>query len=102
MTHGVALWDVVSSCDIAGSADLSIRNARPNDLAPILAAAPIRRIFCNGKTAFALYKKLILPATGREAICLPSTSPANAACSRDALFEAWAVIKNDLEQRTNT
>lgn len=88
--HGVALWDVIASCEIEGSADSSIRAVRPNDLSPILSAAPIERIFVNGATAMKYYKKYTEPAVGRRAVRLPSTSPANAAWSLERLIEAWA------------
>ena len=91
--HGVALWDVIARCAIRGSSDASIGRAEPNDLRAILAGADIRRIFCNGGTAFALYEKHLLPATGRAAVRLPSTSPANAAWSLEQLIEAWSVIR---------
>ena len=35
LRHHIALWDVIASCDIAGSSDSSIRNVVPNDLAYI-------------------------------------------------------------------
>ena len=85
----VALWDVIGRCEIAGSSDASIRNAAPNDISAILAAAPIRRIFVNGQTAAKYYRRFQLPLTGRPAVTLPSTSPANAALRLDALTEAW-------------
>ena len=93
LENGVALWDVVRECDIRRSADGSIRNAAANDLRPILDGADIRAIYANGTKAKELYDRLILPVTGREARALPSTSPANAACSLEALAEAWRVIK---------
>lgn len=92
LAHGIALWDVIASCEITGSADSSIRNAVPNDLTPILSAAPIERIFTNGKTAGKLYDRYILPQIGKPAVCLPSTSPANAAYSFEKLLEAWQVV----------
>ena len=92
LRHHIALWDVIASCSIVGSSDSSIRDAVPNDIRPILAGAPIRGIFTNGQTAFRLYRKYLLPEVGREAVCLPSTSPANAAWSFDRLAEAWNVI----------
>lgn len=95
LRSGVALWDVVRECDIRRSADGSIRNAVPNDILPILQGAPIRAIYANGARAKELYDRLILPATRREAIRLPSTSPANAACPLEALAEAWRVIKEN-------
>lgn len=40
----IALWDVLESCEIKGASDVSIRNARPNDMNRILRAADIRAI----------------------------------------------------------
>ena len=91
--HHIAAWDVIASCSITGSSDSSIRDAEVNDLRPILEGAQIRNIFTNGKTADRLYQRYTLAATGRPAICLPSTSPANAAWSLDRLIEAWSVIR---------
>jgi len=92
LARGVALWDVIARCEITGSSDSSIRNAAANDLGPILSAAPIRAIFCNGQTAWTLYEKYLLPATGRQAQRLPSTSPANAGCSMERLAGEWRAI----------
>lgn len=89
----IALWDVIASCDIEGSSDSSIKNVAANDLSVIIDNADIKQIFVNGKTAEKYYNKYIRDVIGREAICLPSTSPANAAWSIDRLIEAWSVIK---------
>ncbi len=89
----IAMWDVLSACTIRGADDGSIRDPVPNDLSPILSEAPIAAIFTTGKKAFSLYNRYILPATGREAFCLPSTSPAN--CRRetlDTLTEAYGAV----------
>ena len=91
----IALWDVIASCEIVGSSDASIKNAVANDIRPILDGADIAAIFVNGKTAAVLYEKYILPVTGRNAITLPSTSPANAAWSLERLRDAWSVIRNE-------
>ncbi len=88
----IALWDVIGSCDIEGSSDSSIRNVTANDLDVILDHADIKQIFVNGKTAYKYYRKYSENKTGRPAICLPSTSPANAAWSVDRLIEAWSEI----------
>lgn len=61
---------------IEGSSDASIRNVVPNDLSVILDEAAIRAIYVNGKTALKYYEKYTEPVTKRQAICLPSTSPA--------------------------
>lgn len=91
--HHLALWDVIRSCTIEGSDDASIRNVTPNDLTPILQTADLRLLITNGRTAGKLYDRLLLPKTQRPAVCLPSTSPANAACSFERLIEAWAIIR---------
>ena len=117
LRHHVAAWDVIASCTIEGSSDASIRDVVPNDLRPILGGSRVRRIFVNGKTAERMFRKYTEPAlracldeaaarapAGTEdaerfahllpAVCLPSTSPANAAWSLERLTEAWKVILN--------
>lgn len=93
LDHGLALWDVIAACEIEGASDASIRGVLPNDLSPILTGAPIRRIFCNGATAWKLYQKHQLSRTGLAAVQLPSTSPANATWRLPALVEAWSILK---------
>ncbi|MBO4472065.1 MAG: DNA-deoxyinosine glycosylase [Clostridia bacterium] len=93
LSHGLALWDSIASCVITGSSDASIREVRPNDLRIILDSCPIERIYCNGRKSHEMYNKYILPVLGREAVCLPSTSPANAQWSLEKLTAAWAVLK---------
>lgn len=90
--HHIALWDVLASCEITGSADSSIKNAVPNDLSAILACTNIRRIYTNGKTSEKYYERFSKEITGRGSVCLPSTSPANAVWSLDRLIGAWKVI----------
>ena len=86
LENNIALWDVISSCEITGSSDSSINKVIPNDLSPILEAANIEAIFCNGQKAYQLYKKHLEASTGIAAICLPSTSPANASWSAENLI----------------
>lgn len=94
-SNGIALWDVIASCDIDKSSDGSIRNVIANDIRPIIDNAPIEKIFVNGKTAQKYYDKYTRPVIGIEAAVLPSTSPANAAWTLDRLTEAWkAAILN--------
>lgn len=92
LSIGIAVWDVIKSCDIEGSSDSSIKNVVPNDLNRILNEADIKRIYCNGGKSYSLYVKYCEKVTGRKAIKLPSTSPANAACSLDKLIKEWKVI----------
>ncbi len=94
LRNHIAVWDVIQSCDIVGSSDSSIKNVRANDLSEILEKARIQRIYVNGRKAEQLYKKYIQPQIRRDAICLPSTSPANAAWKLDRLIEEWKTIRD--------
>ncbi|MCR5283401.1 MAG: DNA-deoxyinosine glycosylase [Lachnospiraceae bacterium] len=87
--HHIALWDVIAACEIEGSSDASIKNVIPTDLSRILDTADICGIFVNGKTAEKYYKKYAEGSINKKAICLPSTSPANAAWRMEALSRAW-------------
>ena len=93
LRNHIAVWDVIQSCEITGSSDASIRNAVPNDIRRILDNAGIRQIYVNGQTALRLYRRYLLPVTGRDCVCLPSTSPANAAWSVQRLVQAWTMVR---------
>ena len=90
LRHGIAMWDVLASCVIAGAEDSSIRQPVVNNLRPILASAPIRAVFTTGGKAHQLYRRYCLAATGIEDIQLPSTSPANCRIGTEALMTAYA------------
>ena len=89
LRHHIALWDVIASCDIAGSSDSSIRNVVPNDLGYIISRSRITKIYANGAKSKQLYDKYLSKQLGIEAVQLPSTSPANAAYSVERLLEYW-------------
>ena len=89
----IALWDVLASCEIKGSSDSSIKNISVNDISPILKCADIKRIFTNGTTAYKYYTKYIEPVIKRSAVCLPSTSPANAAKNLESLCSIWQALR---------
>jgi hypoxanthine-DNA glycosylase len=76
LKKGVALWDMVDSCEIEGSADSSIKNANVVDLGCILSQANIKKILLNGTLAYDLFCKkyagIEIPYKK-----MPSTSPAN-------------------------
>lgn len=92
LRHRIAVWDSIGSCSITGSSDSSIRDVVPNDLSPILSAAPIEMICCNGRKSWEMYHRYIEPVTNTQAICLPSTSPANASFRLEDLIQSWKVI----------
>ncbi|MBQ4576914.1 MAG: DNA-deoxyinosine glycosylase [Firmicutes bacterium] len=89
LSNGIAIWDVVQSCDIIGSSDSSIKNVTPADLSVILKKAPVKTIFLNGGKAWELYQKYCKEMTELPAVKLPSTSPANAAWSLEKLVTVW-------------
>ena len=93
LRHGIALWDVIASCEIAGSSDASIKNVSVNDVNRILSYAQIQTIFVNGKIAEKYYNRYLKPVLHRESVCLPSTSPANATWSVEHLIDAWRSVR---------
>ena len=89
----IALWDVLSSCDIDGADDSSIRNAVPNDLSKILTKTSINAIFTNGQKASSVYRKYFETKYSVPWFSLPSTSPANCRFwTYDSLKNAYQVI----------
>ncbi len=91
LRHGLAVYDVIESCEICGSSDSSIRNVKAADIRAIMEASRIERILVNGRTA-AKYFKACQPAAYQQLLTeLPSTSPANAAFSLEKLVRIWGV-----------
>lgn len=93
LSHSIALYDVISSCEIVGSSDSSIKNATPNDIRSLVNGTQIERVITNGRLAHKLYEKHIAGAVSVPEVCCPSTSPANAAFSLERLISEW---KNEL------
>lgn len=92
LRNGVALWDVIESCDIIGSSDSSIKNVKENDMRVILDKADIKTIYVNGGKAHELFIKYCtkyMKEGKPNLVKLPSTSPANAAWSLDKLIKTW-------------
>ena len=102
LRHGIALWDVLSSCDIHGAEDSSIRNAVPNNFGPLFNGSKIHHVFCTGKTAFGLWQRLCAELYERQCgvvcRCLPSTSPANARWSETALISEYEAVRLAAEE----
>ncbi len=99
LRHHIALWDVLYACNIKGASDSHITRPVPNDFTRIFKAAQIQAVFTTGKKATELYTRLCEPQTGRPAIYLPSTSPANRRWySFPRLLEAYRVILPYLQQ----
>ena len=85
--RNIALWDMVISCEIEGSADATVKNAVTADLNEILRHAPIERILLNGTLSYQLfingYAHLTIPYEK-----MPSTSPANPRYAQDVWWNA--------------
>ncbi|HHT83795.1 MAG: DNA-deoxyinosine glycosylase [Christensenellales bacterium] len=88
LDNGVALWDVIFSCQRKGSLDSAIKNITLNDLASIKNIEKMK-IFANGKLAYNLMKKHF-PQYDVEYLC--STSSANVRFD----IEQWLKIRQYL------
>ncbi|MCL2693630.1 MAG: DNA-deoxyinosine glycosylase [Oscillospiraceae bacterium] len=86
LMHKIALWDVLESCEITGSADVSIREPVYNDVAELINKTQIEKILCNGTKAYKLCLNIKLPL---PVAYMPSTSPANAVWSLEKLIMKW-------------
>lgn len=59
---GIALWDVLESCEREGAKDSKIKNGKPNDFRSRLDCYPnLRPILFNGKTAGKSFEKYGCP-----------------------------------------
>ena len=93
LRSGIGLWDVAHRAVRKGSLDSAIRAEEPNDIAGFLASHDkIKVVAFNGRTAEKLHDRYFDRLPGIEYLSLPSTSPANAAFSLEALCERWRRI----------
>ena len=95
LTHHIALWDTIYSCDIIGSSDSSIKNVVPTDLRTVVEQSKIQHIYCNGRTSGKYFEKYQQKTLGMPAEVLPSTSPANAAFGLEKLTAIWSEALQD-------
>jgi double-stranded uracil-DNA glycosylase len=102
LRHGVALWDVIASCERPGSldADIDASSVVVNPIAALLLQQPrLRRVCCNGATSSTLFARYVAPELAALAIDvdvhhLPSTSPAHASMSFDQKCARWSRALN--------
>lgn len=95
--EGVAVWDVLQSCERPSSLDADIIESSivPNDFAALLSQnVGIQKILFNGAKAHKAFMKYVAPDIEHllidiQLIPLPSTSPANASIRREVKLAAW-------------
>lgn len=73
----IALWDVVTECEIVGSMDSDVKNPAIADVDKLIVNSRIERILANGALSYTLLTKNF-PHLSDIAFRMPSTSPANA------------------------
>ena len=102
--YGVAVWDVLASCQRQGSLDsaIALTSERPNDFGAFFAQHPsVRWVFFNGCKAESVYQKQILqrlPSACQQIQYqrLPSTSPAMATLSKEQKYAQWRIVLEKL------
>jgi hypoxanthine-DNA glycosylase len=93
LSKTIALWDVAHSAQRKGSLDSAIENVVPNDLDAFIAQhKKLKTIAFNGLKSQALYDKYFERNKAIRYLVLPSTSPANAGISFEALCAVWKQI----------
>lgn len=83
LRRGIALWDVVMSCEIDGSSDASISGEIVADIPALLKGSKISAILCNGTKSYSLLSEKF-PELVPMTVKMPSTSPANPRFSKEA------------------
>ena len=92
---GIALWDVLASCERKGSLDTDIRSDSivANDFASFFTShRKITEVLFNGamaETCFLRHVAPLIDGTSIRFLRMPSTSPANASLSRSRKLEQW-------------
>ena len=89
--HYVALWDIVTQCEIVGSSDVTIKNYKVADLEIVTSVANLELIILNGGKAAEIFKKNYSWLNIRTEF-LPSTSPANTRCDEGLWYKALASV----------
>lgn len=103
--EGIALWDVIHSCDRLGSLDGDILQSsiKPNDFLSFFRNHPQIELVCfNGATAAQCFQRRVMPSLGPlklRYLRMPSTSPAYTMPFAKKV-QAWSAIAADLNSRT--
>lgn len=87
MKYGIALWDIVTECEIVGSQDATIKNFKVADIKTLLQNSGIGFIILNGGKASEIFEKYFSDLEVPR-IKLSSTSPANTRFDEKEWFDA--------------
>ena len=102
--QGVAVWDVLKSCQRQGSLDSAIEKdtIEINDFNQLLTDhTSIKHIYFNGGAAEQLFKRYVLKTLSNSQLNitmmkLPSTSPAHASKTFEQKYNEWVKIPQGL------
>lgn len=83
----IALWDIVTECEIVGSQDATIKDYGVANLQEVFTKSKIKAIIINGGKAYSVFAKHY-GYIGIPVYKLPSTSPANTRRKDDEWFAA--------------
>ena len=90
-SRGIALWDVIASCQRSGSLDSAIEEGELNDLAGLIQRVPTLRAIAHNGGESARHMR-VTQALGLPVFKLPSTSPAHASWSFERKLAAWREV----------
>lgn len=92
--NGIALWDVIESCERKGSLDTEIKDEVDNNIPELIRSYPnIQTIFCNGQKSYKNLVKILGKDFKIPILVLPSTSPLHTVKFEEKL-ESWKVIRD--------
>lgn len=84
--RNIALWDMVTQCEIVGSQDTTIKNFKVADVKKLLQNSKISYIILNGVKAYEIFLNNFADVQVPY-VKLPSTSPANTRFSKDEWYD---------------
>lgn len=100
--QGIALWDVLQTCERAGSLDSAISAEAPNDFVGFFRGCPnVRAVFFNGQKAASSFRRFVLPGLPGFSLpmtVLPSTSPAHAGMRFEEKLARWRVVQDQARE----
>jgi hypoxanthine-DNA glycosylase len=91
LAHGVGLWDVLGTCERAGSLDSAIRRPAANDFDRLRSLCPaLETVAFNGQAAAGFARGFA--GQGYHTLVLPSSSAAHAAQSFAQKLAVWSKL----------